>query len=327
MAGVVDDGPDRASQSRSTPFGRCEIYQHNGRVTWELGVDAASWALLALGAAIVGFSKAAIGGAVTVSVAIFALVLPTRESTGVLLVLLMLGDLIAIWTYRKHGDFPLLARLVVPVVVGVAVGAVFLAYAPTAWLKPAIGGIIVGMSLIELVQRLRRMRRMRRERQARRTTRHDGGYQAGRDVVDADTAETGDTVDAVESPPATPAPSPDHRGGRGKVFGTMAGFTTMVANAGGPVMALYLLRADLGVIKFVGTFAWFFFTVNLIKLPVSLTLGLVQPSRMPLILSLIPAIVAGAVIGRMLIVHIPRPVFEWTILLVALASGTYLMFA
>lgn len=276
-------------------------------------MDAASWALLAVGAAIVGFSKAAIGGAATVAVAIFALVLPTRESTGVLLVLLMLGDLIAIWTYRRHADWPLLARLVVPVIVGIAVGGVFLAKAPTAWLKPVIGGIVVLMALIELAQRLRR------RHAALRATSAPGAPGASR---------APGTPAAPALPAAAGAAVPmDHRGGRGKVFGSMAGFTTMVANAGGPVMSLYLLRADLGVIRFVGTFAWFFFVVNLIKLPVSLGLGLVQPTRAPLIVSLIPAIIVGAVVGRWLITRIPRPVFEWTILLVALASGTYLMFS
>ena len=39
------------------------------------------------------------------------------------------------------------------------------------------------------------------------------------------------------------------------------------------------------------------------------------------------SIIVGAVVGRWLITRIPRPVFEWTILLVALASGTYLMFS
>ena len=271
-------------------------------MTWELGLDAASFALLAVGAAIVGFSKAAIGGAATVAVAIFALVLPTRESTGVLLVILMIGDLIAIWTYRRHADWPLLGRLVVPVIVGIAVGGVFLAKAPTAWLKPVIGGIVVMMALIELVQRLRKYRASLRAPAA-------SGSAAGTPAV---------TVAGAGAPM-------DHRGGRGKAFGSMAGFTTMVANSGGPVMSLYLLRADLGVIRFVGTFAWFFFVVNLIKLPVSLGLGLVQPTRAPLIVSLIPAILVGAVVGRWLIRRIPKPVFEWTILLVALASGTYLM--
>ena len=281
-----------------------------GPMTWELGVDATSWGLLVLGAAIVGFSKAAIGGAATVAVALFALVLPTRESTGVLLVLLMIGDLIAIWTYRRHADWPLLARLVLPVIVGIAVGGVFLARAPTGWLAPAIGGIVVAMALIELIQRVGRIRARRR--------------------VPPPKAPESDAEAVAERDAPAPSTAPaamDHRGGRGRAFGALAGFTTMVANAGGPVMSLYLLRADLAVVKFVGTFAWFFFVVNLLKLPVSISLGLVQPSRLPLVLSLVPAIVAGAVIGRWLIARIPRPVFEWTILLVALTSGTYLMFS
>jgi uncharacterized protein len=47
----------------------------------------------------------------------------------------------------------------------------------------------------------------------------------------------------------------------------------MVANAGGAVMALYLLSARLTVLGFLGTTAWFFLVVNLGKLPFSIGLA------------------------------------------------------
>lgn len=253
----------------------------------DLGVDLLAWLALALGALIVGFGKTAIGGAVTISVVLFAAVLPTRESTGVLLVLLMLGDVIAVWSYSRDAHVSVLVRLIVPVVVGIVLGAVFLRFAPAQWLSPVIGGIVVVMSLIEIVQRLRRRR-------------------AGAAAVS----------------PRDEAPTPL---GGGQGYGSLAGFTTMVANSGGPVMSLYLLRADLSVRRFVGTFAWFFFAVNIVKLPFSIGLGLLRPERIPLLLTLVPAVLLGAALGRWLIGHIPRTAFEWTILLTALLSGAYLM--
>ena len=57
--------------------------------------------------------------------------------------------------------------------------------------------------------------------------------------------------------------------------GGLAGFTSTVANAGGGVMAIYLLGAGLDMLNFLGTGAWFFFVVNLAKLPFSIALGLV----------------------------------------------------
>lgn len=76
----------------------------------------------------VGVGKTAIGGVVTLSVVAFASVLPTRESTGALLVLLLVGDAIAVWTYRRDADLPLITRLIAPVLIGVFLGAAFLAW-------------------------------------------------------------------------------------------------------------------------------------------------------------------------------------------------------
>lgn len=255
-------------------------------------MDTLSFLALALGAALVGFSKTAIAGAATVSVVIFATVLPTRESTGVLLVLLMVGDAIAVWTYRREANWALIRRLLVPVVLGVVVGAFFLGLAPVGLLTIVIGGIVVAMTLIQAV-------RMWRDSRARR---------AG----------------AVSAVPRAAVSGAGHAGGAG-IFGSLAGFTTMVANAGGPVMTLYLLRSRLQVRQFVGTMAWFFACVNIIKLPFSLGMGLVSPQRFLLCLSLAPAVVLGAIIGRWLIGRISRPLFEKVVLAVAGLSGAYLM--
>ncbi|MCD7915957.1 MAG: sulfite exporter TauE/SafE family protein [Tannerellaceae bacterium] len=51
------------------------------------------------------------------------------------------------------------------------------------------------------------------------------------------------------------------------IFGLMGGFTTMIGNAAGPVMAVYLLSMRLPKYSFVGASAWFFLVVNYLKLP------------------------------------------------------------
>lgn len=259
----------------------------------ENAVDSLAFVALGVGAALVGFSKTAISGTATVSVVIFATVLPTRESTGVLLVLLMVGDALAVWTYRREANWGLIRRLLVPVVVGIVVGAFFLGLAPVGLLKPVIGGIVVAMTLIQVV-------RMWREARARR-------------LLPCDPPSGAPSVDVTR-----------HLGGA-TAFGSLAGFTTMVANAGGPVMTLYLLRSRLQVRQFVGTMAWFFACVNIVKLPFSLGLGLVSPQRFLLCVSLVPTVVLGAFIGRWLISRISRPLFEKVVLLVAGLSGAYLM--
>lgn len=69
-----------------------------------LTLSTAAWLTLAVGALLVGLSKTAVPGAGTISVAVFAAVLPAKASTGVLLELLMVGDLFAVYAYRAHAD-------------------------------------------------------------------------------------------------------------------------------------------------------------------------------------------------------------------------------
>jgi membrane protein implicated in regulation of membrane protease activity len=60
------------------------------------------WSVLALGALVVGLSKTALPGGGTLAVALFAAVLPARTSTATLLVLLIVGDALALLMYRRH---------------------------------------------------------------------------------------------------------------------------------------------------------------------------------------------------------------------------------
>jgi hypothetical protein len=94
------------------------------------------------------------------------------------------------------------------------------------------------------------------------------------------------------------------------LMGTMAGFTTMVANAAGPVMILYMLSMHLPKMEFLGTGAWFFLAVNLFKVPFSYRLDLITAASLTLDLRLAPLVVVGAVIGRLLIGHINQRLFE-----------------
>ena len=53
----------------------------------------------------------------------------------------------------------------------------------------------------------------------------------------------------------------------GPAFGLFGSFTTMIGNAAGPAMAIFLLSVKMPILSFVGTNAWFFLTVNYLKLP------------------------------------------------------------
>ncbi len=246
-------------------------------------LTATSWLLLAVAALLVGFAKTAIGGVAAISVALFAIVLPAKESTGALLPLLLVGDLVAVRTYRAHAHWPTLLRLMPAVVVGVVAGYLFVDRVDDVVMRRTIGGVLLALVAVHLAQRWRARSRARADA-ARATGRlRAGGY------------------------------------------GVLAGFTTMVANAGGSVTSLYLLAARLGVLGFLGTTAWFFLVVNAFKLPFSLALGLVGTSSLAMDAVLVPAVLVGAGLGRVVIRRIDQSRFEGAVLAVTVLSGLNLL--
>lgn len=93
-------------------------------------------------------------------------------------------------------------------------------------------------------------------------------------------------------------------------IGIMAGFTTLVANAAGPLMAIFLLAMRLPKMEYVGTSAVFFFLLNLFKVPFMVGLGLINGSSFTLNLILAPAVLVGALIGRKVLPKIDQRLFE-----------------
>ena len=108
-------------------------------------------------------------------------------------------------------------------------------------------------------------------------------------------------------------------------YGFAAGYSTTVANAAGPVMNLYLLSKNLPKEEFVATGAWFFFFVNLTKIPIYAWYGLFSRQSLIFDAVLIPAIVAGAVLGRSVLHRISPKVFENTVIVLTIVS-TFLLF-
>src|SRR5690606_9165849 len=80
-------------------------------------------------------------------------------------------------------------------------------------------------------------------------------------------------------------------------YGALAGFTTMVAHAAGPVMAMYFLAMRTPVQVFLGTSAWFFAIVNLFKVPFLAGIGLFDSSVLLMDAALVPLVVIGAFAG------------------------------
>lgn len=107
--------------------------------------------------------------------------------------------------------------------------------------------------------------------------------------------------------------------------GTTAGFTSMLANAGGPVMNLYLLNVKSAVLGFLGTTAWVFFAINLIKLPFSIGLGLLTGEMFMTALVCLPALYLGAWMGLRIARRISLETFKRLILLFTAVAAVNLI--
>ena len=108
-------------------------------------------------------------------------------------------------------------------------------------------------------------------------------------------------------------------------MGILAGAATMLANAAGPVFAVYLIAVGLPKMEFVGTSAWFFFIINLFKVPFSVALGLIRGHTLMVNLILAPAVLAGVLTGRWLLVRIPQRLFEHMLLAFAVLAALRLI--
>jgi hypothetical protein len=111
----------------------------------------------------------------------------------------------------------------------------------------------------------------------------------------------------------------------GIVMGFIAGVTTMMANAAGPVTIIYFLVVGLPKMEFVGTMAWFFFIVNWIKVPFSAKLGLMTAESVKLNLLMLPFIAGGAIVGILLLKHIPQKAFKLVVQILAAAAAIKLL--
>ena len=245
------------------------------------------WAVLAGAVVAIGFAKTAVSGTGSLAVAAFALVLPARESTGTILPLLILGDLFAVGFYRRHTDWALIRRLVPWVGIGIVGGAAFVAAVDDTVMRRTIGLVLLVLTVGQLVTRGGRLARWL-------------------------------------GPPQDGAPSTGHRWAAA-VAGVAAGFVTMVANAAGAVMTVYLLLSGLAMLEFLGTAAWFFFLVNLAKLPFSIGLGLVVPGSLLLDLVLAPLVAVGAFGGLWLVRRLDEDQFEKAVLALAAVSAVPLL--
>jgi len=243
-------------------------------------LSVTGWLVVGFCAFVVGVSKTGIPGLGILHVPLMAMVLPARESTGILLGMLILGDLFAAGYYRRAAEWKHVLRLLPAAVAGIVAGWWAMNHVTDKQLQPIIGVIVLAMLAL-----------------------HYGRTRLWGEQ----------------------APVPTHPLFAG-TLGFIAGVTTMMANAAGPVMVVYLLAMRLPKLAFIGTSAWFFFAVNWIKVPFSTNLNLITSDSIKLNLLMLPLIVVGSLAGIFFLRRIPQKAFNSLIQILAAAAAIKLLF-
>ena len=222
------------------------------------------WTVLIAIALMIGVSKGGLPGIGILAIIWLPMVMPARASTGMILPLLIAGDLFAVWSVGRHAVWRHLWKVLPCAVAGVLLGWLLLAHVNDRQLRPIIGGIILAMLAL-------------------------GAYRSHQ-------------TDAAEHIP--------EGWWFAVLMGLAGGIATMLANAAGPIMIIYLLAMRLPKTAFVGTTAWYFLLVNSFKVPFSMQLGLITADSLRINLLLLPVILAGNLLGLYLLQRIPEKAFH-----------------
>lgn len=95
--------------------------------------------------------------------------------------------------------------------------------------------------------------------------------------------------------------------------GALAGVTTMLSNAAGPLLVIYLFAMGLDKHTFIGTSAWYFLLLNAFKVPFMAGLDWINPATLRVSGLMAPMVVVGAIAGILFAARIPQRAFRLVI--------------
>jgi uncharacterized membrane protein YfcA len=111
------------------------------------------------------------------------------------------------------------------------------------------------------------------------------------------------------------------------LLGVLGGFGSMVGNAAGPIFAVYLLAMRLPKNTYIGTGAWFYLIINVIKLPFHIWVWKTITAESLLLDAIaIPAILLGAWLGIRIIKRFSEGFYRIFIVVMTLLSALFLFF-
>ncbi|MCD8186434.1 MAG: sulfite exporter TauE/SafE family protein [Rikenellaceae bacterium] len=237
------------------------------------------WTILTVAGLLIGMSKTGFQGINTPTIPLLALAFGARESTGIILPLLCMADLIAVLYYRRNAQWKYIGKLLPSAVAGFFLALAIDRFIPPEQFRYLMAAcILAGLVFVFWQDR------------------------SGKKLV------------LTQKWWYSPA------------FWLTGGFTTMIGNAAGPVMAIYLLSMKLPKYTFVGTSAWFFLIVNYLKLPLQIFVwNNISWESAAVDAMVLPAILLGAGLGIKLVKRLPKKNYRKLILWLTVVSTAMLL--
>lgn len=234
-----------------------------------LSLQIDQWIWIVVAAILIGFSKTGIGGAMMLVIPIVASVFGGKESTGIILPMLIVGDVFAVKYYNRHADWGNIKKLLPWSLIGLAVGVVIGKYINDQQFKFLIAlSVFVCLGILIYSEK---------------------------------------KGDQIKVPTQLWFYA---------IVGILAGFTSMIGNAAGPIVSIYLLAMAFKKNSFMGTSAWFFMIINLTKVPLQIFFWHnITLQTFSIVIVMIPAIILGAIAGIYVIKKIKEKPFRYMIIL------------
>lgn len=233
---------------------------------------------IGLVALFIGMSKTGVHGTGMIAVPLLASVFGGKISSGIMLPILCLADVMGVWYYHRHASWQHLKKLFPWAVLGTVLGTVVGGYMDDHLFKMIMAVIIVASVVIMLW------------------------------------LERGHKEDV-----------PDYKW-FAALTGTAGGFTSMVGNLAGSVMAVYFLSMRLPKNAFIGTTAWFFMVMNWFKIPFHVfAWHTITLNSFLLDLMTLPLIALGAYLGIIIVRKIPEQMYRWFIIGMTLVAAVMML--
>lgn len=237
------------------------------------------WMSIIIAAFLIGFSKTGISGFTMPAIPLIAGVFGGKVSTGIILPIMIVGDIFALYYYKRYAEWNDIKKLLPWTLLGVIFGAIVGSYIDDRQFKIFLS-ISVLLCLFILIY----------------------------------IEWKGETL---KVPKTTWFYT---------LAGILCGFTSMIGNAAGPIFSVYLLAMGLKKNNYMGTAAWFFFMLNLSKMPMQIFIWHnISLKTISVTFVIIPAIALGALFGALVIKKLNEKLFRVIILTVTALAALKLL--